>query len=293
MTGYGEAAAAVEAPGALSVHVDLRSVNGRFLDISFRLPDELRAAEAALRSLLARELRRGKLECRVNVEVPAATLQLPGTDALRPLLEAQAELLRHFPQLQPLTVAEAWRLGGAQAAPRAGADSLAAPASTAAAAALRALQAARQAEGERLRAFLLERCTRLRELAQQAGRVAPQAVARMQERFVARFREALDLLGGSADAQASHERLLQEAATFALRVDVAEEIGRLGSHLDAMEAVLEGGGEAGKRLDFLIQELHREANTLGSKSAVLELSEIAVDMKVCIEQMREQVQNLE
>ncbi|MDE2153723.1 MAG: DUF1732 domain-containing protein, partial [Betaproteobacteria bacterium] len=170
---------------------------------------------------------------------------------------------------------------------------LAAAASSAAAAALRALQAARAAEGERLRAFLLERCARLRELAQQAGQVAPQAVARMQERFVARFREALELLGGSADAQASHERLLQEAASFAIRVDVAEEIGRLHSHLDALQGVVHGGGETGKRLDFLIQELHREANTLGSKSAVLELSEIAVDMKVCIEQMREQVQNLE
>jgi uncharacterized protein (TIGR00255 family) len=293
MTGYGEASAAVEAPGALSVHVDLRSVNGRFLDISFRLPDELRASEAGLRALLARELRRGKLECRVSVEAPAAALQLPEAPALQPLLEAQAELLRRWPQLQPLTVAEAWRMGGAQAAPRAGAESLAGAASTAAAAALRALQAARAAEGERLRAFLLERCARLRELAAQARDLAPQAVARMQERFVARFREALELLGGAADAQSSHERLLQEAASFALRVDVAEEIGRLQSHLDAMDQVLQAGGEAGKRLDFLIQELHREANTLGSKSAVLELSEIAVDMKVCIEQMREQVQNLE
>ncbi len=293
MTGYGEASAPVGAAANLSVHVDLRSVNGRFLDASFRLPDELRAAEPALRALLAGALHRGKLECRVSLEAPTASPAMADIALLRPLLEAQSELLRQWPQLQPLSVAEAWRLAGLQAAPQEAPGALAAAAAQAARQALHALQQARAAEGTRLREFLLERCARLRELGQRAAELAPQAVLRMQERFVARFQEALDRLGGQPDAQATQERLLQEAAAFALRVDVAEEIGRLQSHLQAMESVLERGGEVGKRLDFLIQELHREANTLGSKSTVLELSELAVDMKVCIEQMREQVQNLE
>ncbi len=293
MTGYGESSAPVTAAGGLSVHVDLRSVNGRFLDASFRLPDELRSAEAALRAQLTRELRRGKVDCRVALESPAGAQALPSPALLEPLLRAQDELLRRWPQLQPLSVAEAWRLGGSQGPGPADAQQRAAACAQAATQALAALQAARAAEGARLRAFLLERCALLRELATRAAQLAPQAVARQQERFIARFREALDLLGGQPDAQATQDRLLQEAATFAVRVDVAEEIGRLQSHLDAMASVLEGGGEVGKRLDFLIQELHREANTLGSKSAVLELSEVAVDMKVCIEQMREQVQNLE
>jgi uncharacterized protein (TIGR00255 family) len=293
MTGYGEAQAPVAAAAGLSVHVDLRSVNGRFLDVSFRLPDELRSAETALRALLAGALRRGKLECRVSLETVPGLQATPDPALVEPLLRAQDELLRQWPRLQPLSVAEAWRLAGLQGGGRADAGQLAAAAADAAGGALRALQQARAAEGARLREFLLERCARLHELGQRAVEIAPQAVLRMQERFVARFQEAVDRLGGQPDAQATQERLLQEAAAFALRVDVAEEIARLQSHLQAMVAVLEQGGEAGKRLDFLIQELHREANTLGSKSAVLELSELAVDMKVCIEQMREQVQNLE
>ena len=190
-------------------------------------------------------------------------------------------------------MAEAWRLAGSPSAARAESAELLAAAEAAMAQALRALQSARQAEGQRLHAFVLERCARLRELARQAQELAPQAVARLQQRFLARYAEALQLLGGAADSQQAQERLLQEAAAFALRIDVAEEIARLQSHLDATEAALERGAEVGKRLDFLVQELHREANTLGSKSALLELSEVAVEMKVCIEQIREQVQNLE
>ncbi len=293
MTGYGEASAPVGTDGNLSVHVDLRSVNGRFLDLAFRLPDELRAAEATLRARLASALRRGKVECRLNLEAAGTASAVPAAERVEPLIRAQQELLQRWPQLQPLSVAEAWRLAGSPSSAREDGGELLAAAEAALTQALRALQSAREAEGQRLRAFVLERCARLRELAGQAQELAPQAVARLQQRFLARFAEALQLLGGAADSQQAQERLLQEAAAFALRIDVAEEIARLQSHLDATEAALERGAEVGKRLDFLVQELHREANTLGSKSALLELSEVAVDMKVCIEQIREQVQNLE
>jgi uncharacterized protein (TIGR00255 family) len=139
---------------------------------------------------------------------------------------------------------------------------------------------------------LLERVRQLRELAAQAAPLVPALVQRQQQRFIERFNEALAAAGAS-DTDSPRERALSEAAAFALRIDVAEELARLTAHLDEIERLLNHGGEIGKRLDFLIQELHREANTLGSKSATLELTTIAVDMKVLIEQLREQVQNLE
>ena len=143
--------------------------------------------------------------------------------------------------------------------------------------------------------ILLERIERLRQLAKQAEPLVPQVVERQQQRFLERWRQALEAAGAaqSVSAEALQERALNEAAAYALRIDVAEELGRLEAHLDEIERLLRAGGEIGKRLDFLIQELHREANTLGSKSSALELTQISVEMKVLIEQMREQVQNIE
>jgi uncharacterized protein (TIGR00255 family) len=157
---------------------------------------------------------------------------------------------------------------------------------------VQALREARAREGERLVSVLSERVRQLRTLAAQAAPLVPALVQRQQQRFIERWNEALAAVG-SGDAESPRERALSEAAAFALRIDVAEELARLGSHLDEVDRLLGAGGEIGKRLDFLIQELHREANTLGSKSATLELTSIAVDMKVLIEQLREQVQNIE
>jgi uncharacterized protein (TIGR00255 family) len=150
-------------------------------------------------------------------------------------------------------------------------------------------------EGARLVATLTERTAALRRLAAQAAPLVPQVVKRQQERFLERWAEALAAAqaGASIPASALQERAVAEAAAYALRIDVAEELTRLAAHLDEIDRLLAKGGELGKRLDFLIQELHREANTLGSKSAALELTGISVEMKVLIEQMREQVQNIE
>ena len=154
------------------------------------------------------------------------------------------------------------------------------------------LREARAREGDRLVTVLLERVRQLRTLAAQAAPLIPALVQRQQQRFIERFNEAL-AAAGATDTESPRERALSEAAAFALRIDVAEELTRLNAHLDEIERLLNTGGEVGKRLDFLIQELNREANTLGSKSATLELTNIAVDMKVLVEQLREQVQNLE
>ena len=154
---------------------------------------------------------------------------------------------------------------------------------------------ARAREGEKLVAILMERITRLRELAAQAEPLVPAVVQRQQQRFLERWQEALVATGAtqSIPEEALRERALNEAAAYAIRIDVAEELARLRAHLEEIARLLKKGGEMGKRLDFLIQELHREANTLGSKSAALELTNVSVEMKVAIEQMREQVQNIE
>jgi uncharacterized protein (TIGR00255 family) len=141
--------------------------------------------------------------------------------------------------------------------------------------------------------MLLDHIAQLRILAEKSSPLVPQLVAQQRQRFLERWKEAMALADGSALPEAAQDRALTEATAFAIRIDVAEELTRLNSHLDELERLIKKGGEIGKRMDFLIQELHREANTMGSKSAALELTHISVDMKVLIEQMREQVQNIE
>ena len=160
---------------------------------------------------------------------------------------------------------------------------------------IQGLREARAREGARLVEVLMEKLARLRELAAAAEPMVPAVVQRQQQRFLERWAEALAATGAaqSFSADSMRERALNEATAYAIRIDVAEELARLRAHLDEIERLLKAGGELGKRLDFLIQELQREANTLGSKSAALELTNVSVEMKVLVEQMREQVQNIE
>jgi uncharacterized protein (TIGR00255 family) len=195
-----------------------------------------------------------------------------------------------MPQSRPLSVAEVMAaLGRSAPAPVGLSESLLELAQST----LAEFSASREREGERLVAMLLDRVAQLRALGQQAQPMVPQLVELQRQRFLERWNEALGAAQADAAAQAAQERALAEATAFAIRIDVAEELTRLQSHLDEIERLIKKGGEVGKRLDFFIQELHREANTLGSKSSSLELTRISVDMKVLIEQMREQVQNLE
>lgn len=299
MTGYATAQCAVDAPDAAPeasrgaggpvLGVELRAVNGRFLDLSLRLPEELRAAEPTLRERVGAAVRRGKVELRVWLEQRGdAGVRAPSVAELQKLLGAQEQVLAWLPRAQPLSVAEVLQL--TQRTPPPVGEALA-PLLALLDRVLADFNAARAREGERLATMLRERVAQLRALAEQAAPLVPQAVAQQRERFLQRFQEAVGAL--PVDAGALQERALVEAAAFAQRVDVAEELTRLQSHLAEIDHLLQRGGEVGKRLDFLIQELHREANTLGSKSSSLDLTRISVDMKVLIEQMREQVQNLE
>lgn len=277
--------------------VECRSVNGRFLDLSLKLPEELRGFEPALRELVAARIKRGKLELRASVHGgEAQAAQPPSAQVLQQVAQWQARVRECLPQAQALSVADALQLARslAPSAPTEDTDVLAA-----AQACIEALAEAREREGQRLVDILLERVALIESLAAKAQPLVPAVVQRQQERFVERWHEALKAVDAQAGAagnpppQALQERALSEAAAFALRIDVAEELSRLQAHLQEIRRLLQQGGELGKRLDFLIQELHREANTLGSKSAALELTGLSVDMKVAIEQMREQVQNIE
>jgi uncharacterized protein YicC (UPF0701 family) len=297
MTGYGSATqdAAEGAETAVisgSVTADVRSVNGRFLDLSLKLPEELRGLEPALRELVSTAVRRGKIELRLAPHrADDDGSPQPTPEQLNRLSRLESTVQGWLPRAAPLSVHEAlhWCRGGS------GHTRLDDTALAAARAAVQALVEARRREGERLAAVLHERIGHLRGLAAQAGPLLPEVVRKQQQRFLERWQDALAQAGaGSAiSAEALQDRALTEAASYAIRIDVAEELARLTAHLDEIERLLRKGGELGKKLDFLIQELHREANTLGSKSTALELSAIAVEMKVAVEQMREQVQNIE
>jgi uncharacterized protein (TIGR00255 family) len=305
MTGYANAAAggvgndagdtASAAPAtaaAASVTVEARSVNGRFLDLSFRLPDDLRGLEPVLRELLVSTFRRGKIEMRVATQREAESAwPNPSPEQLNRLMRLEGTVQSWMPQARGLSVGEVlqWCRQGA------GGERLDDAALEAARRCVIGLREAREREGQRLVTMLMDRVTRLRELADRAEPLMPVVVQRQQQRFLERWNEALASAnaGSSVPAAALQERALAEAASYAIRIDVAEELTRLRSHLDEIERLLAAGGELGKRLDFLIQELQREANTLGSKSPAIELTAISVEMKVLVEQMREQVQNLE
>jgi len=271
--------------------LEIRSVNSRFLDISFRLPDELRACEPALREKLTTKLKRGKVELRAALESSDQdSVGEPSPHLLQRLNSVQDTIRAWLPDAAPLSVAEVIRLSGA---PASVGDQLPKVVLALADQAIKALLAAREREGAKLAAMLLERIGQLRALVTQAEPLISQLAAQQRQRFLDRWNDAMQISDSSVSTNIAQERALTEATAFAIRIDVAEELTRLRSHLDEIERLLGKGGDIGKRLDFLIQELHREANTLGSKSAALELTHISVDMKVLIEQMREQVQNIE
>jgi len=270
-----------------SVNIDLRSVNQRYLELHFRLADEFRPLEPQLRELINQRLARGKVECRIGLTpLPLAT-QDNGLNLaiLERLAHWQTEVLRRLPDSAPLSVNEILRWPGAVPAAALSQDALNDTALAGIRATLDELVQSRQREGAKLKQHILDRLGAAE--AQVAGLqpLLPALVAAQRDKLERRLREALGETG--------HERLAQEIALAAQKSDIDEELSRLTTHFAEVRRVLSQAGAIGKRLDFLMQELHREANTLGSKSAAAETSRVSLELKVLIEQMREQVQNIE
>ena len=302
MTGYASTATALASGtlGEIQLSVEIRSVNSRFLDVSFRLPDELRQNEPALRALITANIKRGKVEIRAALENSLQNLPAkPSAAVLEQLQTIEKDIQSTLKEARSLSVADVLRLSGSTGNTFKNNAETAQYVLDLTQAAVQDLLLSREREGARLTLMLQSHLDQLRTLAAQAGPLIPMLVAQQRSKFMDRWKEALSIAGTEtaeirAEAyQMAMDRALNEATAFAIRIDVAEELTRLASHLDEIERMLKKGGEMGKKLDFLIQELHREANTLGAKSSVLELTRISVEMKVLIEQMREQVQNIE
>jgi uncharacterized protein (TIGR00255 family) len=284
MTGYATHTAAV---GKAQVTIDLRSVNQRYLEIGFRLPEELRAQEPFIREAIVQRLSRGKVECRVSqTPLPEAAQDIGLNGAiLESLARWQAEVRKRFPDAAALSVAEILRWSGALAPADGEQLDMSRELLAAVGAALDDLAASRRREGEKLERHIVERLDRAEALIAEAVGLLPGILSAYQDKLATRLKEAL--------GEPANERLAQEFALFAQKIDVDEELSRFSAHIKEVRRVLAKGGAAGKRLDFLMQELNREANTLGSKSVSGETTRISVELKVLIEQMREQIQNIE
>lgn len=309
MTAFGSAKAETE-HGTLTI--EIRSVNSRFLDLNFRLPDDLRMVETPVRELLSREMARGKVDIRANYvrrpSTESAALDTAVLQRAAALLATAREMIPDVPapRLNELLAGgsgnepldpEAWTAMAAEAAARALAD----------------LQAARQREGQRLADAMNECAQGMNRIVQDVEDALPVILEEHQQKLAQRLKDALLSVSPDGFAQISGEelsaRIAQETSLFSLRIDVAEELSRLRSHIAELEHILTGGGSnpaatgkqaggrkvgsAGKRLDFLFQEMNREANTLGSKAGALSMTRAAIDLKLLIEQMREQAQNIE
>ena len=284
MTGYAVAAAEL-AFGALNL--EIRSVNHRYLDIQFRIPDELRPLEGGLRERASARIGRGKVEVRIAIAKSAASqsnLQLDDA-LLGQLAQLDARVKAVLSGSQSLSVADVLRWPGMLGNDILVPEELQAACGQLLDRALDELTASRAREGEKLKNLLLERMAAMETLVARLVPRMPHLVNLYRDRLAARLKDAMISL--------DDERLKQELVLFASKIDVDEELSRLTAHFGEIRRILGKGGAAGKRLDFLMQELNREANTLGSKSVDMEFTQTSMELKVLIEQMREQIQNIE
>jgi len=284
MTGF--ASISREFPGGM-LSLELRAVNHRYLDVQMRLPEELRIIEPQLRDLISGKVSRGKLECRVGInqiDTAAPTLEIHH-EFLTKLLAVAGEIQNHAVEMKGLSVGELMRWPGVLKSNELAPEVLHQMCLENLATVLKDFNASREREGEKLKTLLQERVDAMEGIVAAIRPKLPQILEAYMTKLSGRLREALD--------NVDDDRIKQEFALFAQKIDVDEELSRLTTHLTEVRRILKTGGQAGKRLDFLMQELNREANTLGSKSVSTETTQASVELKVLIEQMREQIQNLE
>ncbi len=269
------------------VSIEIRSVNHRYLDVQLRLPDELKFAEPVIREKFTRELSRGKVECRMSVSRVQAGESESKIDSavLDDIAKLNAAVKKRIPDAASITVSEILAWPGIFGSTGLSQEKVQEELSNLVDMAMADFSATRKREGEKLKSILLERMMEIRKKVDEVRPKMPGLLQAFEEKLTSRLKEAL--------SSVDDERIRHEITLFASRIDVDEELSRLAAHLDEMDRILAKGGVVGKRLDFLMQELNREANTLGSKSVDLDVSRISMEIKVLIEQMREQIQNIE
>lgn len=299
MTGY---AVTTQEAAVGTLTIEIKSVNSRFLDLQFRINDDLRAVEPILREAIMARITRGKVECRLSFgrKVKSDASQTLNAALLQDLAVLQNAVRQHFIDAAPLSVNELLRWPGIIAEAEIGQETLQAEVTAAIGTALDAFIDSRAREGAALEAMLLARIDAMDQIVRDITPLIPQVVLQFQQKATERMQEALALASQNSTTasqalsrQEALERIRQEVSLYGIRIDVAEELSRLAAHLNETRQILKKGGQVGKRLDFMMQELNREANTLGAKAAVKELSDASMALKLLIEQMREQVQNLE
>lgn len=295
MTGY---AVATSEGAAGTLTIEIKSVNSRFLDLQFRINDDLRALEPDLRSAIMAAITRGKVEVRLSFgrKVSGGSSAL-NQELLADLARLQGEVTRHFAQAAPMTVAELLRWPGVIEESTIGQESLQADVAALTATTIIAFVDSRKREGAALETMLQSRIESMEAIVKRITPLIPQVISQFQHKAIERMQDALGLAGhgnpSTLTRQEVLERIRQEVTLYGIRIDVSEELSRLSAHLNETRHILKKGGQVGKRLDFMMQELNREANTLGAKASVKELADASMELKLLIEQMREQVQNLE
>jgi uncharacterized protein (TIGR00255 family) len=294
MTGF---AAGGSASPRATLSVELKSVNARFLELAIRLPDELRSLEAGARELVGSRLTRGKVDMRVTLtrDSSASDAHL-NQAALSRLVAIATGAQAAIPAAAPFGLADILRWPGVIESAEDDIEQLREPFLRALEQALELLSQARLREGSALRLALLERCEGIDRIVADLRTQVPAILAMMGRKLQERLSQALvPALAGSnhLSREEINDRIRQEVTLYGMRSDVEEELQRLATHVVEVRRVLSAGGAVGRRLDFLMQELNREANTLGSKASAIEMTNAAVELKLLIEQMREQIQNLE
>ncbi|NNG22578.1 YicC/YloC family endoribonuclease [Telluria aromaticivorans] len=295
MTGY---AVATSEGAAGTLTIEIKSVNSRFLDLQFRINDDLRALEPDLRSAIMAAITRGKVEVRLSFgRKTTGGSQALNQELLADLARLQGEIARHFAAAAPMSIAELLRWPGVIEESTVGQESLQLDVAALTATTVAAFVDSRRREGAALEAMLQSRIETMEVIVKRITPLIPQVISQFQQKAIERMQDALGLAGhgnpSTLTRQEVLERIRQEVTLYGIRIDVSEELSRLSAHLNETRHILKKGGQVGKRLDFMMQELNREANTLGAKASVKELADASMELKLLIEQMREQVQNLE
>ena len=280
--------------GVLSI--DLKSVNSRYQEIAIRLPEELRFLEGEIRSVLSQSVARGKIECRMQWVAELVHEQTLNKEAVKNLFSLQYEITQQHPEIKPLTVSQILSFSGILEPKTVDIETLKQEVMNGLQQTIQIFLLARSREGVFLSKIILSYCDRIEETVNQLVPKLPNIVENIQKKLQERLSEALTKTlseHASLTKDEINDRIRQEVILYAIKLDVDEEINRLLIHISEIRRLLKEGGEVGKKLDFMVQELNREANTLGSKAAAVEMTKTSLILKIDIEKIREQVQNLE